>query len=214
MRSRTAMRTTFSTPGACTICPPIRENIGKPPRRSPGGGVLRPRGAASEVVGVRRSVRAYCFVGFQPLFRYDGMDRLSRRSRLPRPCLSRSVSPRRPISLSAKTPCTIRIRAGNAAHDDLAVDMPPQRGTLTARGRTGDGRSAASGIQRRGSVWLLAPRPIVSDPRDADVSRAGDRELDRRHRSDLCQVCLAHLDLQRSPSRICREPRAPKFFAL
>jgi hypothetical protein len=35
-----------------------------------------------------------------------------------------------------------------------------------------------------------------------------------RHRSGLCQVCAVQLDLQRSPSRICRKRRAPNFFAL
>jgi len=39
---------------------------------------------------------------------------------------------------------------------------PPAPANAAPRGRTGvDGRSAASGIQRQGRVWLLATRPIV-----------------------------------------------------
>lgn len=167
---------------------------------------------------VRRSVQAWSYVGpFSPLLRYDGMGRLSRRSRLP--CDAHAprarFASRTSITLPANSPCTILIRAGKVVRDDLTVDIPRLRRTLTPRGRTGvDGRSAASGIQRRGRVWLLAPRPIVSDPRDGDVSPAGDRQLGRRHRSGLCQVCAVQLDLQRSPSRICRKRRAPNFFAL
>lgn len=41
------------------------------------------------------------------------------------------------ITLPANTPCTILVRAGSAVLDDIAVDAPPDRGTLTARGRTG-----------------------------------------------------------------------------
>lgn len=152
---------------------------------------------------VRRSVQAWSYVGpFSPLLRYDGMGRLSRRSRLPcdAHALALGIASHAPITLPANTPCTILIRAGNVVRDDLAVDMPAD-----PRGRTGvDGRSAASGIQRRGRVWLLAPRPIVSDPRDGDVSRSGNRELGRGHGSGLCQVCPVPLDLQRSRSRIRR----------
>lgn len=142
-----------------------------------------------------------------PPLRYDGMGRLSGRSRLPvTPMpLALGIASRTPITVPANSPCTILIRAGKVVRDDLTVDIPPLRRTPTARMRTGvDGRSAASGIQRRGRVLPLATRPIVSAPRDGDVSPAGDRKPSRRHRSDLCQVCAVQLNLPRSPSRICR----------
>ncbi len=41
------------------------------------------------------------------------------------------------ITIPANTPCTILIPAGSATLDDITVDVPPQHGTLTARGRTG-----------------------------------------------------------------------------
>ena len=119
--------------------------------------------------------------------------------------LALGIASRTPITLPANSPCTILIRAGNVVRDDLTVDIP----------RSGERRPLAGGpgwmvdrprpgFKGGGRVWLLATRPIVSDPRDGDVSRAGDRELGRRHRSGLCQVCAVQLDLQRSPSRICR----------
>ena len=41
------------------------------------------------------------------------------------------------IALPANTPCTILVQPGSAALDGLRIDVPPQRGTLTPRGRTG-----------------------------------------------------------------------------
>jgi hypothetical protein len=41
------------------------------------------------------------------------------------------------IELPANTPCTILVRAGSAVVDDITVNAPPERGTLTSRGRTG-----------------------------------------------------------------------------
>ena len=79
--------------------------------------------------------------------------------------LALGIASRTPITVPANSPCTILIRAGKVVRDDLTVDIPPLRRTPTARMRTGvDGRSAASGIQRRGRVLPLATRPIVSAP--------------------------------------------------
>lgn len=41
------------------------------------------------------------------------------------------------LAAPANTPCTILVRAGSAVVDDISVDAPPERGTLTPRGRTG-----------------------------------------------------------------------------
>jgi hypothetical protein len=41
------------------------------------------------------------------------------------------------IALPANTPCTILVQPGSATLDGLRIDVPPQRGTLTPRGRTG-----------------------------------------------------------------------------
>ena len=177
-----------------------------------------PRGAASEVVGVPRSVPAWSCVGPSALF-FGTMvwaDFLGARDCHVTPMpLALGIASRTPITLPANSPCTILIRAGKVVRDDLTVDIP----------RSGERRPLAGGpgwmvdrprpgFKGGGRVLPLATRPIVSDPRDGDVSPAGDRQLGRRHRSGLCQVCAVQLDLQRSPSRICRKRRAPNFFAL
>ena len=41
------------------------------------------------------------------------------------------------IALPANRPCTILVRPGNATLDAITVVSPPERGTLTPRGRTG-----------------------------------------------------------------------------
>jgi hypothetical protein len=41
------------------------------------------------------------------------------------------------IALPANTPCTIRVEPGSATLDGLRIEVPPERGTLTPRGRTG-----------------------------------------------------------------------------
>ena len=41
------------------------------------------------------------------------------------------------IALPANTPCTILVQGGSAILDNLRIDVPPHRGTLTPRGRTG-----------------------------------------------------------------------------
>jgi hypothetical protein len=41
------------------------------------------------------------------------------------------------IALPADTPCTILVQGGSATLDVIRIDIPPQRGTLTPRGRTG-----------------------------------------------------------------------------
>jgi hypothetical protein len=41
------------------------------------------------------------------------------------------------IALPANRPCTILVRPGNATFDAITVVSPPERGTLTPRGRTG-----------------------------------------------------------------------------
>jgi len=157
---------------------------------------------------VRRSVPAWSYVGpFSPLLRYDGMGRLSRRARLP--CDAHAprarFASRTSITLPANSPCTILIRAGNVVRDDLTVDIPPLRRTPTARGRTGvDGRSAASGIQRRGTRLSSRYAADRKRPPRWRGFACGRPELGRRHRSGLCQVCPVQLDLQRSSSRICR----------
>ena len=41
------------------------------------------------------------------------------------------------INLPANTPCTLLVQTGSAILDDIAVTAPPERGTLTSRGRSG-----------------------------------------------------------------------------
>jgi hypothetical protein len=41
------------------------------------------------------------------------------------------------VSLPVNTPCTILVQTGSAVLDDITVNAPPERGTLTSRGRTG-----------------------------------------------------------------------------
>ena len=41
------------------------------------------------------------------------------------------------IAMPANTPCTILVRLGSVALDGITIDAPPERGTLTPRGRTG-----------------------------------------------------------------------------
>ena len=41
------------------------------------------------------------------------------------------------INLPANTPCTILVQTGSAVLDDIAINAPPERGTLTSRGRSG-----------------------------------------------------------------------------
>jgi hypothetical protein len=41
------------------------------------------------------------------------------------------------VSLPANTPCTILVQGGSATLDNLHINVPPERGTLTPRGRTG-----------------------------------------------------------------------------
>ena len=41
------------------------------------------------------------------------------------------------IAVPANTPCTILVQAGSTALDSITIDAPPERGTLTPRGRTG-----------------------------------------------------------------------------
>lgn len=41
------------------------------------------------------------------------------------------------VALSANTPCAILVKPPSAPIDDIAIDAPPQHGTLTSRGRTG-----------------------------------------------------------------------------
>jgi hypothetical protein len=41
------------------------------------------------------------------------------------------------ITMPAPTPCMIVVRGGNAVLDNITIDAPPARGTLTPRGRTG-----------------------------------------------------------------------------
>ncbi len=41
------------------------------------------------------------------------------------------------IAVPADTPCTILVRPGSATLVGFTVDVPPQRGTVTPRGRTG-----------------------------------------------------------------------------
>jgi hypothetical protein len=41
------------------------------------------------------------------------------------------------ITLPANTPCTILVHAGDITVDDIAIHVPPERGTLTSRARTG-----------------------------------------------------------------------------
>ena len=176
----------------------------------PGRSGIAPRGAASEVVGVRRSVLVLCGTFSPPCFgTMVWADFLGARDcHVTRPCPSLGIASRTPITLPANSPCTILIRAGNVVRDDLTVDIPPLRRTPTARGRTGwmvdRPRPAFKG---GGRVWLLATRPIVSDPRDGDVSPAGDRKLGRRHRSDLCQVCASSARF--AAVSLAHLPRAP-----
>ena len=187
--------------------------------------------SGSRIRGRRRATQRTGPVwGLQPpLLRYDGMGRLSRRSRLPCDApmpLALGIASRTPITLPANSPCTILIRAGNVVRDDLKVDIPPLRRTPTARGRTGwmvD--RPRPGFKGGGRVWLLATRPIVSDPRDGDVSPAGDRKLGRApSKWSLPSVCssarfaavsLAHLPPRRGhrSSSLCEpshRPNAPR----
>jgi len=41
------------------------------------------------------------------------------------------------IAMPANSPCTILVWAGSTALDGITIDAPPERGTLTPRGRTG-----------------------------------------------------------------------------
>jgi len=129
--------------------------------------------------------------------------------------LALGIASQAPITLPANSPCTILIRAGNVVRDDLTVDIPPLRRTPTARGRTGvDGRSAASGIQRRGtrlSSRYAADRKRPPGWRRFACGRPWTRSAPSqwslpsvRSSARFAAVSLAHL-----PQR-----RAPKFFAL
>ena len=129
--------------------------LGSRPDECPGGAVLRTSG--SRIRGRRRATQrtAWSCVGpSAPCFgTMVWADFLGARDCHVTPMpLALGIASQTPITLPANSPCTILIRAGNVVRDDLTVDIPPLRRTPTARGRTGvDGRSAASGIQRRGT---------------------------------------------------------------
>jgi hypothetical protein len=95
---------------------------------------------ASELLDARRALPGWCFVALSVLCvaAMVGASFLgSRGCRLaPIPfALGRDSDVS--ITLPANTPCTILIQTGNAVLDDIAVQAPPERGTLTSRGRTG-----------------------------------------------------------------------------
>jgi hypothetical protein len=41
------------------------------------------------------------------------------------------------VAVPANTPCTITVAAGSTAFEDIAIEVLPQHGTVTPRGRTG-----------------------------------------------------------------------------
>ena len=95
---------------------------------------------ASEVMDARPTAVAWCFVGLSGLcvvaMVCAGILGSHDCRVAPIPValgLQTEVS----IALPANTPCTILVQGGSVTLDGLTIDLPPERGTLTPRGRTG-----------------------------------------------------------------------------
>jgi hypothetical protein len=95
---------------------------------------------ASEVADSRPTAVAWCFVGL------SGLSVLAMVSagllgshdcRVAPIPLTLGLQTEVSLALPANTPCTILVQSGSASLDGLRIDIPPERGTLTPRGRTG-----------------------------------------------------------------------------
>ena len=97
-------------------------------------------GNLSALAHARPLLPAWCFVGLSALcvvamLVVGGLS--ARGCRVAPIPLTPGTGTELTITIPADTPCTILIPAGSATLDDITVDVPPQHGTLTARGRTG-----------------------------------------------------------------------------
>jgi hypothetical protein len=93
-----------------------------------------------EIVDTRRMVPAWCFVGLSLVcvvaMVWAGIYGSHDCRVKPIPLLP-GVASNISLALPANTPCTILVAPGSAILDDITIDAPPGRGTLTSRGRSG-----------------------------------------------------------------------------
>jgi hypothetical protein len=95
---------------------------------------------SSEVTDFRPTAVAWCFVGLSGLCLLAMVAAGilgSHDCRVAPIPLALGVQTEVSIALPANTPCTILVQGGSATLDGLRIDVPPERGTLTPRGRTG-----------------------------------------------------------------------------
>jgi hypothetical protein len=96
--------------------------------------------AASEVADSRPTAVAWCFVGLSGLCVAAMVSAGllgSHDCRVAPIPLALGLETEVSLALPANTPCTIVVHSGGASLDGLRIDVPPERGTLTPRGRTG-----------------------------------------------------------------------------
>jgi hypothetical protein len=95
---------------------------------------------ASEVADSRPTAVAWCFVGLSGLCVLAMVSAGllgSHDCRVAPIPLTLGLQTEVSLALPANTPCTILVQSGSASLDGLRIDIPPERGTLTPRGRTG-----------------------------------------------------------------------------
>jgi hypothetical protein len=118
-------------------------------------------GPGSEVMDARPATVAWCFVGVSGLCVlamvcagiFGSHD--CRIAPIP---LALGQETAVSIALPANTPCTFLVQGGGATLDGLRIEVPPEQGTLTPRGRTG---------------VVYRPRPGFKGPDGFDLSLHG-----------------------------------------